>query len=129
MVRMTENYVYVKATLKTHEQLVKVYPEAEQWGKPIDHNRLFPSADEVILPYLGRTVWVQKKRLDLCRFFFRIKGTEWVVLPEWIESFDAPELVSPAKWNDPYCEVSDDTWLEPYEDRWMIIENMLIITG
>jgi hypothetical protein len=61
---------------------------------------------------------------------FEIKGTDgWIVLPDWIESFDSIELVPPAKWNDPYCEVVDDIWLDLYEDRWMIIEDLLIITG
>lgn len=38
---MTEHCKYIKARLKTYEQLVKVYPEAESWDKPIDSNRLF----------------------------------------------------------------------------------------
>jgi len=39
---MTEHCKYIKARLKTYKQLVKVYPEAESWCKPIDSNSLFP---------------------------------------------------------------------------------------
>jgi hypothetical protein len=58
---MNENQGYIKARIKTHEQIVEVYPEAECWGKPLKPGCLFRSADEVILPYLGKTIWVRKK--------------------------------------------------------------------
>jgi hypothetical protein len=41
---MTENHKYIKARLKTHEQLIRVYPDAESWGRPLDSKRLFPES-------------------------------------------------------------------------------------
>jgi hypothetical protein len=121
---------YIKARVKTQEQIQKVYPPAKYWGKPLDSEHLFPSADEVIIPYLGKTVWVKKKRIDLFRFFYEIKDTGgWVVLPDWIDHFNSMDLVPPAGWRDPDHEVDDDTWLEPFEERFIIIDGVLIITG
>lgn len=125
-----ESHSYIKARLKTQDQLAKVYPEAESWGKPLEPGCLFRSADEVILPYIGRTIWVRKKRIDLNRFYWIIKDTDGlVVLPDWIEYFETEGLVPSAGWDDPEGEVDDDTWLEWYEDRWTIIEDLLIVTG
>ena len=122
---------YIRARIKTYEQLVKVYPEAKHWGKPISIDHLFPSADEVKIPYLGKTVWLKKKRHDSFRFYYEIKDSGGlVVLPNWIEYFDSEDLVSPAEWKDFYePSVVDDTWLNYYESRFMIIEDLLIITG
>jgi len=81
-------------------------------------------------PYLGRTVWLRKKRIDRCQIYYEIKDTDgWVVLPEWIEYFDTADMVPPAKWEDPEDEIVDDTWLEWYEERWIIIEDLFIVTG
>jgi len=81
-------------------------------------------------PYLGRTVWLRKKRIDLCQIYYEIKDTDgWVVLPKWIEYFDTADLVPPAKWEDPEDEIVDDTWLKWYEERWTVIENLVIVTG
>lgn len=56
---MKENTGYIRAKTKTHEQVIKIYPPAECWGKEPDP--VFgPPADEIILPYLGKTVWVKK---------------------------------------------------------------------
>lgn len=127
---MNEGHRYIKARLKTLERLVMVYPDAESWGKPFETGCLFRSADEVILPYLGKTVWLKKKLLDLCGFLFEIKDTNgWVVMPDWVEYFDSQDLVPPANWDDPYCERFDDIWLEPFEERWTIIMDLFIVTG
>jgi len=37
--------------------------------------------------------------------------------------------VPPAKWDDPDGEVVDDLWLDWYEDRWKVIEDLFIVTG
>ena len=71
---MNENQGYIKARLKTHEQLVRAYPDAENWGKPLEPGCLFRSADEVTLPFLGKTIWVRKKRIDLNRIYFEIQN-------------------------------------------------------
>ena len=128
---MAKETRYIRARIKTHKELVKVYPEAKCWGKPISMDHLFPSADEVILPYLGKTVWLRKKRHDSDRFYYEIKDTDgFIVLPDWIDYFDSAELVSPAEWKDFYNpSVVDDTWLDYYESRVMIIDDLLIITG
>jgi len=127
---MNEHHGYIKARLITHERLVQVYPDAECWGKLLKPGCLFRAADEVLIPYLGRTIWVRKKRIDLGQFLFEIQDTDgWIVLPDWIEYFDAPGLVPPAKWDDPDGEVVDDLWLDWYEDRWKVIEDLFIVTG
>ena len=83
---MAKETRYIRARIKTHKELVKVYPEAKCWGKPISMDHLFPSADEVILPYLGKTVWLRKKRHDSFRFYYEIKDTDgFIVLPDWID--------------------------------------------
>ncbi len=128
---MAGNSRYIRARIKTHKQLVKVYPEAKHWGKPISIDHLFPSADEVIIPYLGKTIWLKKKRHDQCRFYYEIKDTDgFIVMPDWIDYFDSENLVSPAEWKDFYdLSVVNDTWLNYYESRVMIIDDLLIITG
>ena len=128
---MSKKLGYIKARIKTMEQLKKVYPPAKHWGKPISFDHLFPSADEVIIPYLGKTIWLKKKRIDRCRFSYEIKDSGGLVVkPDWIEYFDSAELVSPAEWKDFYePSVVDDTWLDYYESRFMIIDDLLIITG
>ena len=128
---MAKETRYIRARIKTHKELVKVYPEAKCWGKPISMDHLFPSADEVILPYLGKTVWLKKKRHDRFRFYYEIKDTDgFIVMPDWIDYFDSAELVSPAEWKDSYDpSVVDDTWLDYYESRVMVIDDLLIITG
>jgi hypothetical protein len=73
---------------------------------------------------------LRKKRIDLCQIYYEIKDTDgWVVLPEWIEYFDTADLVPPAKWEDPEDEIGYDIWWEWYEERWIIIEDLLIVTG
>jgi hypothetical protein len=127
---MDEKNKYIKARIKTQKQIEKVYPSAKYWGRPLDSEYWHPSADEVILPYLGKTVWIRKKRNDLSRFYFEIRHTDGLVVsPDWIDYFDSGDLVPCAKWADPYGERVDDIWLEPYEKRYMMIDDLLIITG
>lgn len=127
---MEKDKGYIKARLKTYELFVEVYPEAKHWGRPISCDHLFPSADENILPYLGKTIWLQKKRQDLFRFYFEFKDADgFIALPNWIQSFDSPKLVPPAEWNDPYDGRVDDIWLDPYKERWIILDDLLIVTG
>jgi hypothetical protein len=128
---MAEETRYIRARIKTHEQLVKVYPEAKCWGKPISKDHWPISADEVIIPYLGKTVWLTKKRDDLFNFYFEIKDSGGlIVLPKWIEYFDSENLVAPAEWNNAYRPyLVDDTWLNKYRSRFLIIEDLLIVTG
>ena len=128
---MAEEIRYIRARIKTHKQLVKVYPAAKCWGKPISSDHMFSSADEIIMPYLGKTVWVKKRRDDLINVYFEIKDSEGLfVLPNWIAYFESEDLVAPAKWHDMYDpSVIDDTWLKYYESRFVIIEDLLIITG
>lgn len=121
---------YIKAKLKTLKQLQKEYPPAMLWGKPISMDYPFPSADEIILKYLGKTVWLSKKRTDLFSFHYEIRDSGGIiVLPDWIDYFDSENLVPPSDWKDPYHEANDDTWLDHYQDRVMVTDDLLIITG
>lgn len=73
----------------------------------------------------------KKMRRDLFRYCYEIKdGDGAVVMPEWIEYFDSADLVPAAAWkcnNDPL--VIDDTWLDYDEARFIIIDDIIIITG
>ncbi len=123
---------YIKAKIKSQEQIEKVYPEAAYWGKPPAESIWlnFRPADEVILPYLGTTVWVRKKRIDLFDFLYEIKDSDGLVLmPNWIECFESEGLVPPAEWEDPYEERVDDIWLDFSTDRFFVLDDILIVTG
>ena len=51
-------------------------------------------------------------------------------MPEWIDYFDSENLVPWAEWKDYYDpSVVDDTWLDYYEERYVIIDEVLIVTG
>ena len=127
---MTEKCIYVKARLKNYEQFVKVYPDAKRWANPSDIDRLFPSADETIRPYLGKTIWLRKRRQDLIRIYYEIKDPyPWGVAPNWIAYFDKVDMVPPAKYYFPDGEMIDETWLEWYIDRWIIIKDLFIVTA
>ena len=128
---MAEETRYIRARIKTHKEFVKVYPEAKDWGKPISKDHWPRSADESIMPYLGKTVWLEKKRHDLFNFYFEIKDSGGLIaMPKWIEYFDSEDLVAPAEWKGTYRPyLVDDTWLNKYKSRFVIIEDLVIITG
>ena len=118
------------ARIKTQEQIVKVYPDAKDWGKPLSFERMFPSADGAIMPYLSKTVWVKKKRYDLFRFYYEIKDSGGLVVsPDWIDYFDSEDLVPSAKWEDSMSDRTNDIWLDPYKERYIVIDDILIVTG
>jgi len=116
---------YIKAMIKTQSQIAEKYPEAALWG--IGYRR---SGCEIVLPYLGKTVWLRKIRNGLCSFYYIIQDTEVVILADWIEYFDSEGFVPPAEvaydWSG---EIKNDIWLEFLEDRHVIIENILVVTG
>ncbi len=125
---MSDNQGYIKARLKTQERLAEVYPGAEYWGKPLPPGYYFRAADEVILPFLGKTIWVKKVRRDRYEFHYEIKDTGGlIVLSDWIEFFDSEDLVPPAKWDDPYQEVHFDTNFDHLEERFLMVEGLLVI--
>ena len=128
---MAKETRYIRARIKTYKEFVKVYPEAKDWGKPISVDHMFRSADESIMPYLGKAVWLKKKRDDLFNFYFEIKDSGGLIaMPKWIEYFDSEDLVAPAEWKNAYRPyLVDDTWLNKYRPRFVIIEDLLIITG
>ena len=72
-----------------------------------------------------------KKRNELFSFYFEIKDSGGlIVLPEWIYSFESEKLVPPAQWKEKYDELRvDDTWLDPSKEQWLIIEDLVIVTG
>lgn len=128
---MSENHKYIKARIKTQEQIQKVYPDAKYWGNPPKDRVWLPSPDELVLPYLGKTVWLRKKRCDLSSFFYEIKSSDGILVdPDWVASFESEYLVPPAEWKDKYDEsMTIDTWLDTYKSRSIIIDDIIIITG
>jgi hypothetical protein len=70
-------------------------------------------------------------RSGLYEFYFEIKDSGGlVVLPNWIVYFDSEHLVPPAEWSDSYNPfIVNDIWLEDDEDRFMTIDDILIVTG
>ncbi|MFO7557651.1 MAG: hypothetical protein R6X10_02385 [Desulfobacterales bacterium] len=116
---------YIKAKLKSQDAICKVYPAAYYWGT---HRYLWPSACEAIMPYLGRFVWVKMIRIDLSRFTYELKLTGGLkISPDWIAYFDSEELVAGAKWDDE--ERTNDIWLDYREEKHIIFDDAIIITG
>jgi hypothetical protein len=119
---------WIKARLKTHREITWVFPGAVYWGRP-NHTGFRP-ADECILPLLGKEVWLRKVRGCPTDFHYEIKDTGGlVVLPNWIDSFASEDLVPPAKLDRPDEERTDDTWLDRFEDRFLVLDDTLIIHG
>ena len=122
---------YIRARIKTQGQIARVYPPAVYWRKPVDDMCCCGRADEVVLPYLGKIVWVKKKRRGILDFYYEIKDTDGViVMPNWIAYFESDNLVHPAEWSDTYNpSIVDDIWLDDEKDRFMMIDVILIVTG
>ena len=129
---MSRNNKYIKAKIKTKEKIQEIYPNAKFWDDPPENRMWFPLlAIEVMLPYLGKTVWLRKKRHDLFSIYYEIKDSNGIyVEPDWIEFFESETLVPPAEWQDNYDEsISNDLWLDPYRTRLFILDDIIIITG
>ena len=62
---------WIKAKLKSHREIIWVFPRAVYWGRP--NGTGFRPADEAVLPYLGKTVWLQRRRNCCDEFYFEIK--------------------------------------------------------
>ena len=123
---MRRNDGYIKAKIKSQGQIARVYPSAVYWGKPIDDEHWCHGADEIVMPYLGKIVWVKKKRRGILDFYYEIKDTDGViVMPNWIAYFESDNLVHPAEGED----IVDYIWLMFKEDRIFFIDDLLIITG
>jgi hypothetical protein len=117
---------WVKVRLKTLVDLRFSWPQAWYWQNPFNPSP-FPPADEVIIPFLGKTVWVRENRIDAFELFYEIKDSRGlIVLPEWIDHFLPDDSVPPSGWQDPK---RSETWLELLEDRTLIVEDNLIIHG
>jgi hypothetical protein len=124
---MSNHDGFIKAKLKTHRQVVDVHPDALYWGKRGEGG--FIGCDNVVLPYLGRTVWLRKRRIDLYDFCFEIRDSRGVIVfPKWIAYFASPRLVPPAEYSKEDGR-TDDTWVEPFEERFIYIGDLLVVTG
>ena len=128
---MGRNDGYIKAKIKSQGQIAQVYPSAVYWGKPIDNEHWCHGADEIILPFLRKTIFLKKKRRGLFEFYYKIKDIDdMFIVPNWIAYFDSEHLVPPAEWSDSYNpSIVDDIWLNYEEDRIIFIDDLLIITG
>ena len=128
---MGKNAGYISAKIKTQGQIAMVHPPAVYWGKPLDDKCCCRRADEVILQFVGKTIWVKKMRSGLYEFYYEIKDSGGlVVLPNWVAYFDSEHFVPPAEWSDSYNPfIVNDIWLEDDEDRFMTIDDILIVTG
>ena len=128
---MGRNDGYIKAKIKSQGQIARIYPSAVYWGKPIDDEHWCHGADEAVLPFLRKTLWLKKIRSGLHEFYYEIKDIDGLfMVPNWIAYFDSENLVPPAEWEDienPF--IVDDIWLNYEEDRIIFIDDLLIITG
>ena len=116
---------YIRAKIKTQAQIAELYPEAILWGTGIRH-----SPCEIVLSYLGKTVWLKKARHGFKSFYYEIIGNEVIVIPDWIDYFDSDELLPPVEIRcDSSGEIMNDMWLDPYEDRLLMIGDLFVITG
>jgi hypothetical protein len=119
---------WIKARLKTHREITWVFPGAVYWGRP-NHTGFRP-ADEAVLPYLGKTVWVRNMRNRCTEFYFEIKDSRGlIVLPNWIDSFESEDLIPPASWTDLEEGRTDDTWMDRFEDRFLVLDGTVVIHG
>ncbi len=127
---MDEKHRYITARIKTQKQIEKVYPSAKYWGGPRSPNYLCRSACESLLPYLGKTVLVRKIRLDIYRTYYEIKDTGGLrINANWIDFFDSENFVPAVEWKDPNWERFNDIWLDPLKKRYIIIDDIVIVTG
>ena len=117
---------WIRASLKALDDVRLSWPMAWCWRNPFLDN-LFTPADEVIIPYLGKTVWVRENRIDAWEVLYEIKGTRGlVVLPEWIEHFLPDNSVPSSGWTKPKRV---ETWIERFEDRFQLLDDTVIIHG
>jgi hypothetical protein len=121
---------WIKARLKTLDDLRLTWPLAWCWSNPYSKSP-FPPADEVVIPYLGKTVWVREKMVDSYEVLYEIKDSGGlIVLLEWIDHFQPDSTVPPSGWEIQKSEQEKgDTWVERFEDRSTIVEDMMIIHG
>lgn len=123
---MKKNKGYVKAKIKSQGQIAQVYPPAVYWGKPLDDVHWCHGADEIVMPYLGKIVWVKKIRRGILDFYYEIKDTNGItIMPNWIDYFESEHLVPPAGWED----IVDDIRLMEEEERIFFVEDLPIFTG
>jgi len=117
---------WFRARLKTLIDLRIAWPLAWCWKNPYLDN-LFPPADEVVIPYLGETVWVRELDTYPCEILYEIKDSGGlIVLAEWIDHFLPDDSVPPSGWK---ASKRSETWMERIEDRSLIVEDTLIIHG
>src|SRR5512143_1318852 len=118
--------LWIKARLKTLIDLRLAWPLAWFWQNPYNPS-IFPPADEVVIPFLGKTVWVREKWVDKSEFIYEIKDTGGlIVLPEWVDQF-----LSEASMSMKRRKVSKKrgTWIERFEDQILVLEGLLIMHG
>ena len=117
---------WIRARLKALDDVRLSWPLAWCWRNPYQNG--FPPADEVVIPYLGKTVWVRENRIDAVEVLYEIKDTRGlVVLPEWIDHFLLPDDSVPSSgWTKPKRV---ETWIERFEDRFLVLDDSVIIHG
>ena len=69
--------------------------------------------------------------MDSCENLYEIKGPSGlIVLPEWIDHFQPDSTVPPLGWEIQKAgQEKGDTWVERFEDRSTIVEDIMIIHG
>jgi hypothetical protein len=121
-----DDEAWIRVRLKTLIDLRISWALAWCWRNPYLDN-LFPPADEVVIPYLGKTVWVLERSVNSSEVLYEIKNSRGlVVLPEWIEHFLPDDSVPPSGWQDPSRV---ETWIELFEDRFLVLDGTVIIHG
>ena len=116
----------MRAQLKTLLDVRLSRPLAWCWQNPYLNN-LFPPADEVVIPYLGKTVWVREQWIDRYEVLYEIKDSGGlIVLPEWIDHFIPGDSMPSSGWQAPERA---GTWMGRFEDRFLILDDTMIIHG
>ncbi len=128
---MGRNDGYIKAKIKSQGQIAQNYPSAVYWGKPIDNEHWCHGADEAVMPFLRKTLWLKKIRSGINEFYYKMKDIDGLfMVPSWIAYFDSEHFVPPAEWEDiDNPSIVDDIWLNYEEDRIIFVDDLLIITG
>ena len=121
-----EGAQWFKARLKTLVDLRIAWPKAWYWKNPYNPSP-FPPADEVVIPYLGKMLWVREKWIDQYEVVYEIKDSGGlIVLPEWIDHYLPDDSVSRSGYQD---SKRCGTWIERFEDRLLVLQSILIIHG
>lgn len=86
--------------------------------------------DASLVRYSTSRIALARKRVVRDRFHYEIKDSGGLIVkPNWVDCFDSEDLVPPATYVMPCYEPEDDLWLDPDMERWIVVDDLLVVTG